>query len=137
MSVVTSVVILASILEEDTALDDINAYFTTEGRTMGHTAVNMTDVAHVEIDAGTHIDAIGGWSALQGCLFAGAWNHLDELAFVRHLRAVPWRERETVRVFINREHDEDWIEILLWRDVPAPRVLSFGEFEREYESEGA
>lgn len=110
MSVVTSVVILGSIAEDEPHIHAAMESFFAKERSDSH------DKAHREA-APMYVSAqkVGGWSALQGTLFAGAWNHLDYLSFLTHLRdTVPWAEPENVRVFIKREDDDGWSEVLLW-----------------------
>jgi hypothetical protein len=128
MSVITSVVILASILEEDSdVVEELEAYFSDE-RAASHDPAHCNALT-MKIDGAS----VGGWSVLQGTLFAGAWNHLDDVGFLRHLRDnVLWRERETVRVFINREHDEGWHEVILWPELTRPAVLTIDEMAADH-----
>lgn len=106
MSFVSSYVILTSIAEEDEGtLEAINAFFA--GRNPGF------DDGCGFAQISQHLTS---GKALQACVFAGAFNYLDDAAFLAHLRSVPWQEREHVRVFINGEHDAGWSELPIRRD---------------------
>lgn len=114
MSVVSSYVILTSVLEdEEEILAQINAFAGLRGAFV------------LQID-----DHAGGNKVLQSCIFAGAFNMLDDAAFCEHLSRVPWNERQSVRVFLNREHDEHWFEVLLWADSNS-QTLTLGELRRD------
>jgi len=64
---------------------------------------------------------------MQATIYAGAFNYLDDDAFIEHLRKVEWEEPESVRVFFNGEHDDGWTEIDIKRKTivgrPEPYLL--------------
>lgn len=103
MSYVTTVVLSWSVSEYPGMLDNVNAFFKAK-ETRG-----LTDLG----------EPMGGTKAPQVDIAGGAFNYLDEAAFIAHLEALPWRHRADVALFLNREHEMNLHPEPLWASHPA------------------
>lgn len=105
MSVVTSIVILSPL--GSPSLTELNAAILHSGwhqRSIGQ----FRDVGQ----------AAGGPKALQGNVFAAAFNYLDNECFLRLVRALPWQEN--THLMISREEDWGFIEYSLLEGATTP-----------------
>ncbi len=101
MSNVTDVILTSSLgIGHGVSLDDINRCF---------------DAGEALYQVDKPGDAPG--KRIQADIFIGAFNYMDLDAFVAHLRSLPWDEydRDQVRLFVQKEHDEyGFYEVRIW-----------------------
>jgi hypothetical protein len=102
MSLVTNFVFKCCICEDVPAVEaHLNAYLLRDGQTHDRSAVK---------DLGPFKDAYGGTRCLETPLWVGAFNYLDVLEFVKHLRAYPWRYPERVQLLAQGDEDDVFTE---------------------------
>jgi hypothetical protein len=97
MSHITDVILLVSVLDEDVA-HRVNEFFLTSGSQSG------TPGQMIRVDE----YASAGHKAMQATVYAGAFNYLDIVGFLRHVASLPWEDRSTVQVLLQDEHDDQF-----------------------------
>jgi hypothetical protein len=98
MSVVTDVIVLVSLAEEDPEdtfppIDKINNWLLAHGQYVGLNHLNGNE---------------GGHKAWQADVFGGAFNHLDISEFARMVAMVQWKSPDRVQLLVKGEEDEVW-----------------------------
>ena len=57
-------------------------------------------------------DEAGGNKVMQAVVYLGAFNYLDVDCFIKQLKEAPWELPESVRVFIKREQEEFFSQVV-------------------------
>ena len=100
MSVVTNVILTCSLLDEDEDDDSVPALASVQ-EFLGKNA--FKDIS----------SAAGGYKCLEHKVFVTAANVLDTEGLVEAVRHAPWRDRESVQLFVKEQDDEKFSEVPL------------------------
>lgn len=98
MSVVTDVIVLVSLAEEDPEdtfppIDEINNWLLSHGQHVGLNHLNGNE---------------GGHKAWQCDVFGGAFNYLNADEFARTVATAQWKSPDRVQLLVKGEEDEIW-----------------------------
>lgn len=101
MSVVTSIILTTSLVEEDDlycpAVEELNEWML---------ANRYGEFKRVD-------EYAGGNKAMQAVVFMGAFNYLDMDKFAETFRKVRWEDRDSVKLFVQYEEETCFSELLI------------------------